>query len=242
MEWVLDENPAPRSRIELRVGQVWSFANGLNVLHEVVGFADNDVIYVSWLPGKTGGTEESIHRGGFVHLDESNFCHGAGGGQRMPVEGFVHPRGGVAKLVFLSHERHHSAGITWCTVMGSRQRHPCCPRTASASPLWTKLQQMAVRATAVFTDGSKASFRDVAGYYEGSETSKSSSGVALYIEDANDFVGIHITGQPAMTNSFMTEMLALGLGVRLAQSDNLTVYSDCAAALGSLRLRQAKKI
>jgi len=126
--------------------------------------------------------------------------------------------------------------------MGSRQRHPGHPRVACASPLWTKLQQMAVGASAVFTDGSRASFRDVAGYYEGVESSKSSAGVALFRGEANCFVGIHIEGQPAMSNSYMTEMLALGLGVRLAQSDNLTVYSDCAAALGSLRLRQAKKV
>jgi hypothetical protein len=40
----------------------------------------------------------------------------------------------------------------------------------------------------------------------------------------------------------MTEMLALGLGARLAASRGLVVYSDCAAALGSLRRRQRKKV
>ena len=79
MEWVVDENPAPRSRIELRVGQVWSFATGPNVLQEVVGFIDNDVVVVTWSPGKTSDKEDVICRGGKVHLGESNFCHGAGG-------------------------------------------------------------------------------------------------------------------------------------------------------------------
>ena len=45
-----------------------------------------------------------------------------------------------------------------------------------------------------------------------------------------------------MSNSYMTEMLALGLGARLACSRGLGVYSDCAAALGSLRRRQGKKV
>ena len=88
---------------------------------------------------------------------------------------------------------------------------------------------MTTRVSAVYTDGSKAAFRDVAGFYEGRETSMASSGLALYVPDANEFVGIHITGQQGFTNSFMTEMLALGLGARLAQVNGLTVFSDCAA-------------
>jgi len=40
----------------------------------------------------------------------------------------------------------------------------------------------------------------------------------------------------------MMEMLALRLGARLAASRGLVVYSDCAAALGSLRRRQRKKV
>ena len=39
----------------------------------------------------------------------------------------------------------------------------------------------------------------------------------------------------------MTEMLALGLGVRLAEPGGQTVFSDCAAALGSFRQIQGKK-
>ena len=45
-----------------------------------------------------------------------------------------------------------------------------------------------------------------------------------------------------MSNSYMTEMLALSLGARLAESNGLVVHSDCAAALGSLRRRQSKKV
>jgi len=82
----------------------------------------------------------------------------------------------------------------------------------------------------------------VGDFYAGRETSKASSGLALYHEGANEFVGIHITGQPSMTNSFMTEMVALALGARLAEAENVVVHSDCAAALASLRLRQSKRV
>jgi len=94
----------------------------------------------------------------------------------------------------------------------------------------------------VYTDGSKSSFKDVEDFYEGRETSSSSSGLALYRADGNSFTGIHISGSGDMSNSYMTEMLALGLGARLACSRGLVVYSDCAAALGSLRRRQGKKV
>ena len=100
----------------------------------------------------------------------------------MGVGAFIHSMSGVAKLVFLSAERHRRSGYTCCTVLGSRRRHPCLPLVAGASPLWTKLQQLAAQSSAIYTDGSKASFRDVAGFYEGRETSKASSGVALFMK------------------------------------------------------------
>jgi len=82
----------------------------------------------------------------------------------------------------------------------------------------------------------------VGDFYAGVETTKSSSGVALFHQGANDFVGIHIKGQAALSNSFMTEMVALALGARLAEQSGVVVHSDCAAALASLRMRQAKKV
>jgi hypothetical protein len=97
-------------------------------------------------------------------------------------------------------------------------------------------------ASQIYTDGSRASHADVGDFYAGVNTSKSSSGVAFYIPDGDQFTGIHIVGQPAMSNSYMTEMLALSLGARLAEARNLVVHSDCAAALGSLRRRQSKKV
>jgi len=109
-------------------------------------------------------------------------------------------------------------------------------------PLWVEMSRMASVASKIYTDGSKSSYSDVGDYYAGTETSKSSAGVALYHKEANEFTGIHITGLPSMTNSFMTEMVALALGARLAEAQRVVVHSDCAAALASLRLRQAKKV
>jgi len=40
----------------------------------------------------------------------------------------------------------------------------------------------------------------------------------------------------------MTEMVALALGARLAEKSGVVVHSDCAAALATLRLRQARKV
>jgi len=94
----------------------------------------------------------------------------------------------------------------------------------------------------IYTDGLKAAFRSVGDYYAGVETSKASAGLALYHPPANEFVGIHIAGEASMTNSFMTEMVALALGARLAEAANVVVHSDCASALATLRSRQAKRV
>ena len=59
----------------------------------------------------------------------------------------------------------------------------------------------------------------------------------MYHPLANDFVGIHIEGEASMSNSFMTEMVALALGARLAEAENVVVHSDCASALATLRAR-----
>jgi len=101
---------------------------------------------------------------------------------------------------------------------------------------------MASPASQIYTDGSKASHCSVGEFYAGTGRSKASAGVAFYHPDVNAFTGIHISGQAAMSNSYMTEMLALGLGVRLAEANGLVVHSDCAAALGSLRRRQSKRV
>ena len=77
MEWVLDTAPAPVACCELRVGQVWSFGNGQNVLYEIIGFVEDQVLLITWLPGKPGGKGGKICNGGVVHIDEDNFCHGA---------------------------------------------------------------------------------------------------------------------------------------------------------------------
>jgi len=104
------------------------------------------------------------------------------------------------------------------------------------------MSRMASVASQIYTDGSKSAHSTVEDYYAGRESRKTSSGLALYHAGANDFTGIHITGQPAMSNSFMTEMVALALGARLAEAENIVVHSDCAAALASLKLRQAKRV
>jgi len=133
LEWVSNYPFAAMACLELRVGQVWSFGNGQFVLYEIIGISVSHVTYITWLPGNPGDPVDRIRSGGTVHIDEANFCHGAGGGRQMSVGAFTHPMSGVAKLVFLSAERHRRSGGTCCTVLGSRRRHPCPPRIAGAS-------------------------------------------------------------------------------------------------------------
>ena len=73
MEWVLDIPPAPASCCELRVGQVWSFGNGQNVLYEIIGFVEDQVLLITWFPGKPGGQGGRICNGGSVYIDDDNF-------------------------------------------------------------------------------------------------------------------------------------------------------------------------
>jgi hypothetical protein len=241
LEWMGTYPPAPRACIPIRVGQVWSFANRIGRLYEIIGFlGESQLCYVTWR--SLINLEDPICIGTQVHIDEPNFCNGAGGGSSMNISTFLHGLGGEASLVFLSEEKHKSSGVTCCRVLGSRTRHPSHGTAPIVSHLWSRLIEMSGPASQIYTDGSRASHADVGDFYAGVNTSKSSSGVAFYIPDGDQFTGIHIVGQPAMSNSYMTEMLALSLGARLAEARNLVVHSDCAAALGSLRRRQSKKV
>ena len=240
MEWVTEFPPAPLSCIDLRVGQVWSFANRNERLFEILGFLPGDRLsYITWAPvlSQTG-----VRVGDTVCLDEENFCQGAGGPRSLDTATFLHEMGGQAVLVFLSQERHWKAGVTVATVLGSRVRHPARARVNPPPDLWDRLLEMAGSTSQIYTDGSKAAFSDVKGFYEGTVLSKSSAGLVFYYPDDNVFSGVHISGQSALSSSYMTEMLALALGARLAEAKGVIVHSDCAAALGSLRQRQNKRV
>jgi len=111
----------------------------------------------------------------------------------------------------------------------------------SPPPLFTELTQVASISSEIYTDGSFSRTSRASGFYSGTTESKSGAGIAFYLPDANEFHKVHIKGDSSLSNSYMTEMVALSLGVRLAATRGQVVYSDCAAALGSLRQLQAKK-
>ena len=108
-------------------------------------------------------------------------------------------------------------------------------------PLFNELAQVASVASEIYTDGSYSKTSTAAGLYSGVSSTTTGAGLALYLPDGNEFHKVHIKGDASLSNSYMTKMVALSLGVLLAAVGGQVVYSDCAAALGSLRQLQAKK-
>ena len=184
LEWASEFDPAPLSKVAIRVGQVWSFQNRPG-LYEILGFTGlGQVIYILWQPGRRVGTPpKTLCRGDYVHIDEANFCRGAGGGRTMGLDAFIHLWGGASRLVFLSPESHGVTGVTSSFILGSRERCPCLGSARKTPELWLKLLEMVRDAEQIYTDGSKSSFKDVEDFYLGVETSSSSSGLALWRPD-----------------------------------------------------------
>jgi len=170
LEWMGTYSPAPRACIPIRVGQVWSFANRIGRLYEIIGFlGESQLCYVTWR--SLTNLEDPICIGTQVHIDEPNFCNGAGGGSSMDIDIFLHGLGGEASLVFLSEEKHKASGVTCFRVLGSRTRHPSHDTTPIVSHLWSRLVQMSSPASQIYTDGSRASHADVGDFYAGVNTS-----------------------------------------------------------------------
>ena len=128
MEWVVGHPPVPRSCVEVRVGQVWLFANRRDELFEIIGFSANDkVCVIKWLPGAGPGLGSvGMRIGGTVHIDEANFCLGAGGGESMGLDIFLHHS---------AEERHRRTGATVCTIIATRDRHPAAWRPRVVPPM-----------------------------------------------------------------------------------------------------------
>jgi len=78
MEWVSDHPVVTRSCVEIRVGQVWSFAHRRDRLYEIIGFAAGDIVLlIVCRPGRHAGVPTGpMAIGGSVHIDEDNFCLG----------------------------------------------------------------------------------------------------------------------------------------------------------------------
>ena len=93
----------------------------------------------------------------------------------------------------------------------------------------------------IYTDGSYSKTSRASGFYSGQSVVKTGAGIAFHFPETNEFHKVHIAGDGSLSNSYMTEMVALSLGVRLAAQGGQVVFSDCAAALGSFRQIQAKK-
>jgi hypothetical protein len=241
LEWVRLCQPAPLSRIELRVGQIWFLAERTQNLFEIISFAEGAVMCVLWEVGYKPGRKGLLGRGAKVHMTEVNLSHGAGGGVPLTIASLVEGARGTRRLVFLSEERHYRGGVTGCTILGSRERCPDPGRVWSPPTLYNELMQVAGISSEIYTDGSYSKTSRAAGFYSGASDTKSGAGIAFFLPEGNEFHKVHIEGDHSLSNSYMTEMVALSLGVRLASSRSQVVYSDCAAALGSLRQLQAKK-
>jgi len=154
LEWLAGYTPAPLSRTELRVGQVWYLTEHPLNLFEVVSFKGEHIMCVVWVAGLKPGVAGVIGRGGLVHMTEANRCAGAGGGSEMLIRSLVDGARGSRRLVFLSEERHCKGGVTGCTILGSRGRVPDSGRNWSPPPLLEELSRIAGQADQIYTDGS----------------------------------------------------------------------------------------
>ena len=143
LEWMSSLPPAPLSRIEIRVGQVWHLAEQPLHLFEIISFRKEVVCCMVWDSGLKPGSGGELGRGGYVHVTEANRCRGAGGGTDFPIDTLVGAARGLRRLIFLSEDRHHRDGVTGCTILGSRSRVPDSGRIWSPPPLLEELSRMA---------------------------------------------------------------------------------------------------
>ena len=164
---------------------------------------------VLWEVGYKPGSKGPLGRGGKVHMTEANLSCGAGGGAALSFTSLVEGASGTRRLVFLSEERHYRGGITGCTILGSRDRFPDPGRIWTPPALLNELSQVATIASEIYTDGSFSRTSRAAGFYSGLTDSKSGAGIAFYLPDANEFHKVHIKGDLSLSNSYMTEMVAL---------------------------------
>ena len=134
LEWIRSLRPAPRTRVELRVGQIWYLSERNRHLFEIISFLDGDAMCVLWEVGHKPGSKGLLGRGGKVHMTEVNLSCGAGGGIAIPIITLVDGANCFRRLVFLSEERHYRGRVTGCTILGSRDRCPDRGRSWTQPP------------------------------------------------------------------------------------------------------------